>query len=112
MTVPDVTKLRSPDSAPKNGSQILAWGTQNDNEEPRWMIVQWVPMYPRGEPSWIWSAPGYCCSSVIIIGWLPLPWNDYVGNANMGLLIKSYHPSELPDHMKKALASACMDEGE
>ena len=70
------------DPAPQDGNQILAMAVEVGHQPgmPRWCIVQWASDYPGGQPYWRWSVPGRT-ARVEICGWLPLPINDWLGDA-------------------------------
>ncbi len=87
MAAIDLTKLNSPETAPDDGRQFAAWGIdlhaqgyRQPDDEPRWCIVQWSPDYIGGDPFWRWSVPGRS-TSIEILGWVELPWNDRYGNS-------------------------------
>lgn len=82
--LPDLSGLRT-DPPPDDGSQFVALAVdeharRDGDPEPRWCVVQWAPSYTGGAPFWRWSVPGYT-TSVRVLGWLPLPRNDWFGEA-------------------------------
>lgn len=81
MTIP--AGLRTDE--PSGHDQILAWaidqhegGWNKPGEDPRWMIVQYASLFPGGPKYWNWSVPGRS-TSIRILGWMPLPANDWFG---------------------------------
>ncbi|WP_146255336.1 hypothetical protein [Azospirillum sp. TSA6c] len=87
----DLSKLNPPETAPQDGRQFVAWGIDEHGcghrkpaKHPRWCVVSCSPDYPGGEPFWRWSTPGQS-TSITIIGWMELPWNDYWGDAMLGV---------------------------
>jgi hypothetical protein len=76
--MPDLSLLNPPETAPKDGEQLIAWAIRSDlGPQPVWCLVQWGPDYVGGEPFWRCLTPGYS-SAVEILGWLPLPWSDVI----------------------------------
>ncbi len=72
----DLSKLRHDD--PPKDRQFLAWATEGrQNREARWCVVQWNDAYYA--QYWEWSVPGYS-TSVEVLGWMELPWNDVYGD--------------------------------
>ena len=87
----DLSFLDPPETAPQDGRQFIAWaidengnGRNRPADDPRWCVVQWAPTFPGvGVSYWKWSSPGRS-TSVQIIGWLDLPWNDVYGDYAIG----------------------------
>ena len=87
-------RLHLPECAPTDGSQFIAWGIDEHGggfnepaDRPRWAVIQWCAEYEGGKPYWRWSVPGRS-SSIKILGWLPLPWNDDFADYALGREVK------------------------
>jgi hypothetical protein len=86
----DLSKLNSPDDAPKDGTEFISWaidahgeGYEKPSRDARWVTAQWANDCGVGNPYWRWSVPGRS-TRVIILGWLPLPWNDRYADCAAG----------------------------
>lgn len=76
----DLSKLNPPETAPKNGRQIVALFTIPDNDIPRWGVIQWAGIrdgQPDNRSYWRYSVPGYLGCAAKLLGWtFELPFND------------------------------------